>query len=214
MEPIRIFCLEAHPGDPMEPKQYKNIIFDLGNVLLEWNPHRFLKHMDLPLHFMDVFQSLLWATHDGGLLTREELIAKLPTQYDKEVFAYCLERIAPSLTPITEMIETLHEVRRKGYKVYILSNMPQELHHELKQLHDFFQYFDGQVYSYEVKAIKPQPQIYQALMNTYKLKGDESIFIDDLEMNIQAAKELGIGGIVCKNPAQVRSELQLLKIID
>src|SRR6185436_4418753 len=198
----------------MEPKQYKNIIFDLGNVLLEWNPERFLKELELPLHFMEIFHSLLWATHDGGLLTREELIAKLPSQYDKEVFAFCVERIAPFLLPIPEMIETMHEVRRKGYKVYILSNMPHELHHELKLLHDFFKYFDGQVYSYEVKAIKPQPEIYQALINTYKLKEHESIFIDDLETNIRAAKELGIEGIVCKNPAQVRSELQLLKIID
>jgi putative hydrolase of the HAD superfamily len=198
----------------MEQKQYKNIIFDLGNVLLEWNPQNFLKELGLPMHFMDVFHSLLWATYDGGLLTREELIAKLPTHYDKEVFAYCIERIAPFLTPIPEMIETLHEVRRKGYKVYILSNMPQELHQELQQLHDFFQYFDGQVFSYEVKAIKPQPQIYQALINTYKLKSDESIFIDDLESNIRAAKELGIEGIVCKNPSQVRLELQSLKVID
>jgi putative hydrolase of the HAD superfamily len=196
----------------MEPK-YKNIIFDLGNVLLEWNPQRFLKELDLPLHFMDVFHSLLWATHDGGLLTRAELVEKLPSHYDKKVFADCINRIAPFLTLIPEMIETLHEVRRKGYKVYILSNMPKEMHEELRELHDFFEFFDGQVYSYEVKAIKPQPQIYQALMNNYQLKGHESVFIDDLEMNVRAAKELGIEGIVCKNPAQVRSELKLLQII-
>jgi putative hydrolase of the HAD superfamily len=194
-------------------KQYKNIIFDLGNVLLEWNPQRFLKELELPSHFMDVFHSLLWATHDGGLLSRAELVEKLPPQYDKEVFASCVNRIAPFLTPISEMIETLHEVRRNGYKTYILSNMPKEMHEELRELHDFFEHFDGQVYSYEVKAIKPQPQIYQALINNYGLKEHESVFIDDLEMNIRAAKDLGIEGIVCKNPAQVRSELKLLKII-
>lgn len=194
-------------------KQYKNIIFDLGNVLLEWNPQRFLKELELPSHFMDVFHSLLWATHDGGLLTRAEVIEKLPSHYDKEVFASCVNRIAPFLTPISEMIETLHEVRRNGYKTYILSNMPKELHEELRELHDFFEHFDGQVYSYEVKAIKPQPQIYQALINNYRLQEHESVFIDDLEMNIRAAKDLGIEGIVCKNPTQVRSELKLLKII-
>jgi HAD superfamily hydrolase (TIGR01509 family) len=194
-------------------KLYKNIIFDLGNVLLEWNPQRFLKELELPSHFMDVFHSLLWATHDGGLLTRAELVEKLPSHYDKEVFASCVNRIAPFLTPISEMVETLHEVRRNGYKTYILSNMPKEMHEELRELHDFFKYFDGQVYSYEVKAIKPQPQIYQALINNYSLKENESVFIDDLEMNIRAAKDLGIEGIVCKNPAQVRSELKLLKIL-
>jgi HAD superfamily hydrolase (TIGR01509 family) len=196
----------------MESK-YKNIIFDLGNVILEWNPQRFLLELDLPLNFMDVFHSPLWATHDGGLLTRAELIEKLPSHYDKKVFADCVSRIAPCLTPIPEMIDILHEVRGKGYKVYILSNMPKEMHEELRELHDFFEFFDGQVYSYEVKAIKPQPQIYQALLNTYQLKGHESVFIDDLEMNVRAAKELGIEGIICKNPAQVRSELKLLQII-
>jgi putative hydrolase of the HAD superfamily len=196
----------------MEPK-YKNIIFDLGNVLLEWNPQRFLKELEFPIHFMEIFHSLLWATHDGGLLTRAEMIDKLPSHYDKEAFAECVSRIAPHLILIPEMLETVHEVRRNGYKVYILSNMPKELHEELKRLHDFFDHFDGQVYSYEVKAIKPQPQIYQALINNYNLKEHESVFIDDLEMNIRAAKELGIEGIVCKNPSQVRSELQALRVI-
>jgi glucose-1-phosphatase len=194
-------------------RAYKNIIFDLGNVLLEWSPQRFLKELDLPLHYMDVFYSLLWATHDGGLLSRAEVIEKLPSHYDKAVFASCVNRIAPFLSPIPDMIETVHEVKNNGYRVYILSNMPKELHEELRTLHDFFEVFDGAVYSYQVKAIKPQPQIYQALMRTYQIKGPESVFIDDLEMNIRAAKELGIEGIVCKNPAQVRAELKNLQII-
>ena len=195
-------------------KQYKNIIFDVGNVLLEWNPKGFLEELKLPDHFLEVFSSLLWATHDGGLLSRQELVAKLPSQYDKEAFAHCIDRIAPFLNPIQEMHEILHEVRRKGYKVYILSNMPQELHEELKELHDFFHHFDGQVYSYEVKAIKPQPQIYQVLLSNYQLNAHESIFIDDLEINIRAAKDLGIEGILCQTPAQVRTELFIRKIVD
>jgi HAD superfamily hydrolase (TIGR01509 family) len=193
---------------------YKNIIFDLGNVLLEWNPRGFLEQMQLPMHFLEVFNSLLWATHDGGLLSREEVVAKLPSQYDKEVFAYCIDRIAPFLAVIPEMVEILHEVRRRGYKVYILSNMPKEMHQELREMHDFFNYFDGQLYSYEVGAIKPQPQIYEMLLKNYKLKAPESLFIDDREENIRAAKELGIEGIVCRSPSQVRSELQLIKVID
>ncbi len=195
-------------------KQYKNIIFDVGNVLLEWNPEGFLKKLELPGHFMEIFSSLLWATHDGGLLSREELVAKLPSHYDKELFARCIDKIASSLTPISEMLEILQEVRKKGYRVYILSNMPREMHEELQKLHDFFQYFDGQVYSYEVKAIKPQPQIYQVLLMNYKLSAHESVFIDDLEINVRAAKDLGIDGIVCQNPSQVRAELQIRKIVD
>ncbi len=193
--------------------QYKNIVFDLGGVLLEWSPVDFLQRLELPAHFIEIFDSLLWASHDGGCLTREEVISKLPAQYDKEVFAYCVQKLVFQLRPIAEMIDLFHEVRRQGYKVYILSNMPQELHQELLQLHDFFRYPHGQVYSYEVGAIKPQPQIYQALLNTYQLKGEESVFIDDREDNIRVAQKFGIKGIVCQSPLQVQQELQLLNII-
>ena len=88
------------------------------------------------------------------------------------------------------------------------------MHQELRVMHDFFQYFDGEVYSYEVQAIKPQPQIYQVLLNNYQLRAHESLFIDDLEINVRAAKDLGIDGIVCKNPSQVRQELLIRKIIN
>jgi HAD superfamily hydrolase (TIGR01509 family) len=190
--------------------KFKNIIFDLGGVLLEWKPADLLKKLELPSHFIEVFDSLLWATHDGGWLTREEVVAKLPAQYDKKVFAYCIERMAPHLTLIQEMLDLFHEVRRLGYKVYILSNMPEELHLELLQLHDFFNYPEGQVYSYQIKAIKPQPQIYTALLEKYQLQGSESIFIDDREMNILAAQKFGIHGILCQTPAQVKDELRSL----
>jgi putative hydrolase of the HAD superfamily len=186
---------------------YKNVIFDLGGVLLEWNPKQFLKELNLPVHFVEVFQSLLWAMHDGGLLTRDELVEKLPSQYDRAVFADCIKKIAPKLYLIAEMHEIFHEVRGNGYKVYILSNMPKEMHEELVQLHDFFQFPEGQVYSYKVKAIKPQPQIYEELLNRYQLKGPESIFIDDREENVVAAAKFGIDGIVCQTPSQVRQEL-------
>jgi glucose-1-phosphatase len=192
-------------------EKVKNIIFDLGGVLLEWKPKEFLKKLDYPAHFIEVFESLLWATHDGGWLSRQEVVEKLPKQYDRRLFTELVVQISGQLTPIPEMIELFHKVRDQGYQVYILSNMPQEMHEELVKLHDFFRYPHGQVYSYEVKAIKPQPQIYEALLSKYRLKGPQSIFIDDREENIFAAKKFGISGIVCQSPAQVKSELlQLL----
>lgn len=190
----------------------KNIIFDIGGVLLEWNPSKFLKKLELPSHFTEVFDSLLWAMHDGGLLSREELIEKLPGHVDKDVFKHCAERIAQELEPIPEMIDLLHSLRRQGYKVFILSNMPEEMHQELLELHDFFDHPAGQVYSYEVKAIKPQPQIYQALLTKYKLLPEESVFIDDRLDNVLAAERLKIKAIQCTSPEQVRNELQNLLV--
>ncbi len=188
----------------------KNIIFDVGGVLLEWNPAKFLKQLELPSHFTEVFESLLWAMHDGGLLSREELIAKLPEHVDREVFSHCTRKIAEQLQPIPEMIDLFHELRRRGYKVYILSNMPEEMHLELAKLHDFFVHPEGQVYSYQVKAIKPQPQIYQALLQSYKLNPEESVFIDDRVDNVMAAERLKIKAIQCESPSQVRRQLEAL----
>lgn len=192
---------------------FKHVIFDIGGVLLEWDPPKFLKELQFPAHFNDVFQSLLWAMHDGGLVTREEIADKLPLSIDKELFSRCVEKIAPALKPIDEMIALFHQIRNRGYGIYILSNMPREMHEELLQLHDFFRYPQGQVYSYQVKAIKPQPQIYQSLMSDYQLDPAQSLFIDDREENILAAQKLGIDGIVCKAPSQVRAALLQRQII-
>ncbi len=185
----------------------KNVIFDVGGVLLEWNPPKFLKELDLPSHFNAVFESLLWAMHDGGLVTREELIDKLPMPIEKEVFSHCVRKISAQLHPIPEMIDLFHALRRQGYKVYILSNMPEEMHLELEQLHDFFSHTDGGIFSYQVKAIKPQLQIYEKLLQQYKLYPEESIFIDDRLDNVKAAEKLKITGIHCQSPAQVKADL-------
>jgi putative hydrolase of the HAD superfamily len=191
----------------------KNIIFDVGGVLLEWNPPKFLKQLGLPSQLAEVFESLLWAMHDGGLLSRQELIAKLPAHVDRDVFTYCAGKIAGQLQPIPEMIDLFHELRRQGYKIYILSNMPEEMHLELAQLHDFFAHPDGQLFSYQVKAIKPQPQIYEALLQRYKLHPEESIFIDDRLDNVVAAQRLKIEAIRCESPSQVRGHLAAFGLI-
>lgn len=191
----------------------KNIIFDVGGVLLEWNPGKLVKELELPTHFIEVFGSLLWAMHDGGLLSRNELIAKLPDHVDKDVFRHCVGKIAGQLQPIPEMIELFHALRRKGYKVYILSNMPEEMHRELEALHDFFAHPEGKLFSYQVKAIKPQPQIYEALLEKYKLFPEESVFIDDLQDNIIAAERLKIKAIHCRTPAQVFGELSQMGVL-
>ncbi len=190
----------------------KNIIFDIGGVLLEWNPSKFLQKLELPTHFKEVFDSLLWAMHDGGLLTREELLEKLPKSVDREVFSHCVRKIARELTPIPEMIDLFHALRRQGYKIYILSNMPEEMHLELVQLHDFFAHPEGQIFSYQVKAIKPQSQIYEALLNQYKLFPEESVFIDDRLDNVQAAERLKIKAIQCLSPSQVKEALAAIGV--
>lgn len=88
--------------------------------------------------FFEIFESLLWCAHDGGILSVQEVIEKLPEHLDKDAFSYCVANLANQLSPIPEMIELFHALRREGYKVFIPSNMSQEMHEELRLLHDFF----------------------------------------------------------------------------
>jgi len=189
--------------------KYRNIIFDVGGVMLEWAPAKFIG-TEWPSHFAEIFHSLLWATYDGGWLTPEEVVAKLPEGIDKVVFRQLMVRLPTLLKPIPEMITLFHKLKERGYQVYILSNMPKEMHEELSKLHDFFNHVHGHVFSYQIKAIKPQPQIYQALLQKYDLQPHECLFIDDRIENIEAGRRCGIEGVVCADPRQVAQELQNL----
>jgi putative hydrolase of the HAD superfamily len=186
----------------------KNIIFDIGGVLLEWNPAKF----ELPADFKEVFESLLWGMHDGGLVSRKELMEKLPSHIDRDIFHEFLKKISKELRPIPEMIDLFHTLKKQGYQLYILSNMPQEMHVELVELHDFFDHPVGQVFSYQVKAIKPQPQIYEALLAKFNLKPEESVFIDDRLDNVVAAERLKIKAIQCRSSQQVIEDLKKMGI--
>ena len=188
----------------------KNVVFDVGGVLLEWDPPKLLETLNLPSHFLEVFESLLWGAHDGGILSRQEFIEKLPSHLDKGIFAYCVARLAKQLQPIPEMIELFHELRRKGYGVFILSNMSQEMHEELSLLHGFFDKPEGAIFSYQVKAVKPQPQIYEALFQKYKLYPEESLFIDDRLDNVMAAERLKMKAVHCKSCLLARQEVESL----
>ncbi len=193
--------------------KYKNIIFDLGGVMFAWPPEKLPHEAEIPPEFFEVVHSPLWLAHDGGFVTRREVIEKAPPFVDRPLFTTFLNSLAKRMRPVEEMHSIFREAKAEGYLVYILSNMPRELHLELSDLHSFFQEADGAVYSYQVGSIKPMEKIYKALLSTYQLKPEECLFIDDLELNIRAAKQLGIDGVVCKDPAHVRQELQNLKVL-
>ena len=182
-------------------KKYKNIVFDVGGVLIEWKPHTF------PDNFKGVFQSALWGAHDAGVLSRQEVVEKLPDHCDREQFRHFVNTLHHKLTAIPDMVDLFHTVKKMGYRSYILSNMSREMYRELYALHEFFQHADGQIISAHIGTIKPLAAIYEALLSTYSLNRDECLFIDDLEENIAAAQRVGIDGIVCKDSTQVRTEV-------
>lgn len=126
-----------------------------------------------------------------------------------------LDLIQQNMCPNVPMINFLRDLKNKHiYKLFLLTNAGKDTYHALTQKYpDVFTLFDGKIISANVQELKPYPQIYHTLLDTYQLSPETSVFIDDQEDNIQAARALGFKGIVYKNQYTTEKELAKLGII-
>ncbi len=180
----------------------KNIIFDIGNVLLEFKPLDYLKKTfnDDSLEtllYKEVFQCEEWLHLDRGILTQDEVIKIISLRNpEHEVhIKKCMDNWIDILTPIEGTVKILSELKEKGYKLYLLSNFHSLAFETVYSKYDFFKSFDGGIISYKENLLKPENEIYTKLLNTYNLNAEECLFIDDTFINIEAASSLGINTI-------------------
>lgn len=195
---------------------YKNIIFDFGGVVVQFNPKDFL--MD---HFMNkraeeivyelTFGSQEWQDLDRGTINREEGNAAMLENAARVNRVFEVQTVIdewPTILRTKEStVHTMQKLKAAGYRLYYLTNIPADIMDELRQ-REWFSLFDGGVASCEVHLCKPEPAIYTTLMQTCNLAYDESIFIDDNKVNAQAAYNLGITGILYKNPKSFERALR------
>ena len=200
---------------------YKNIIFDFGGVVVNFNPRDFL--MD---HFMNrraeeetydiVFGSQEWQDLDRGIITREEGNAAMLENAARVNRVFEVQTVIDEWPAILRTKEstvyTMQKLKAAGYRLYYLTNIPADIMDELRQ-REWFSLFDGGVASCDVHLCKPEPAIYTTLMQTCNLAYDESIFIDDNKVNAQAAYNLGITGILYKNPKSFERALHACGIV-
>ena len=194
---------------------YRNIIFDFGGVVIDFNPKDFLMDRFLNKHAEEItyeltFGSQEWTELDRGTLTREEgnrIMLENAARVNR-VFEVrtVLEEWQDMLRDKTTTIKVMQQLKAQGYRLYYLSNMPADVFEELQQ-RPWFGLFDGGVVSCEVHLCKPEPEIYTTLIEQCGLAYDECIFIDDSKVNAQAAYNLGITGILYKNPKSFRRAL-------
>lgn len=205
-----------HKEIAVHPK-YKNIIFDLGGVLITYNPKKIVQDLfqeherETVIALMDAMHKT-WLDVDKGLLSPQQAVEKLSLSFDKDMVIKFTQEVPRRFKPMGDGVEILKKIKQKGYKTYILSNLSQLAYDQICS-YDFLQEFDGAIYSYQHKSVKPESQIYHALMTTYSLKPEECLFIDDLDVNIQAAQTHGIDGILCKNHDYVLEQLLHLKVL-
>ena len=179
----------------------KNIIFDIGNVLLSFQPQYYLNQY-YDQHTTDqlmniIFKSQEWIELDAGnILIKDaiESITKRHPTYSQEI-TYVLNNWCSMLTPIKDNVKLISILKDKGYKLYLLSNFHIEAIDTVRHTYDFFNLFDGDVVSGHIHVLKPDPLIYKTLLKKYNLKSDECIFIDDSLENIIEAKNQNIHGI-------------------
>lgn len=179
----------------------KNIIFDLGGVVVEWNGKQVVEsYTGNPKLVAYILENGLfkdyWNAYDKGILDRTALVQKASTLTGiapEECDAF-VEHVKRSLVSIPETAELIKDLSVRGYKLYCLSNMSADFYEYLKT-REVFRYFDGQVISALEHMVKPEREIYELILQRYHLKPEETLFIDDLEANVKAAQELGINTV-------------------
>jgi putative hydrolase of the HAD superfamily len=125
-----------------------------------------------------------------------------------------IESIPQHLAPLKGTVKILSDLKSAGHDLFFLSNMPASYAHYLESTHDFFRYFSDGIFSARVQSIKPSAKIFEMANNKFKVSGKNTIFIDDVKHNVEAAELHGWTGIWFQSPKQLRQTLvnsQLLK---
>ena len=188
----------------------KNLVFDFGNVLIEWNSAKilaaFVKEEDRKRVKAAIFDSGFWAQTDTGQLTLEVAIQAAQTLLDSS-YSATVEAI---FTHWYETVGVYHQLQEKifewaqlGYGIYILSTTSEIFYAvENAGLLPMTKVLTGKILSYEVGFAKPDKSIYQKLLTQYALHANQCVFIDDLQINLDAAKSLGFETILATSEQQ------------
>lgn len=197
----------------------KNIIFDIGNVLLSFQPEEFLSQYydeDIMGDLMTIiFCSQEWIELDLGTMLIDEVIDKLTLSHPHyhEDITFVLKNWTQMLQPIQENIKIAYQLKEKGYSLYLLSNFHIEAIQQMFDQYDFFHIFDGQVISGFEHIVKPDLQIYKTLLERYHLEAQESLFIDDILSYTNAAELVGIQGLHLGYQKNLEEELKNINVL-
>lgn len=197
----------------------KNIVFDFGGVLLDWNPRYLYRDFFKNEEEMEFFLSHVctqdWNEQMDAGRPFKEAVEELQTewpQFESAILMYWKEWPRMVRGHFPQSVKLLHELKNKGYRIYGLTNWSAETLKLMIPLYDFFEELDGMVVSGEEKVLKPHPRIYQILLSRYNLQAEETVFLDDNQANVIGASAAGISGILFDNVENVRTKLAALGV--
>ena len=188
---------------------YKNILFDMGNVLVTYNPEWVIRHYTEDEELIRevkniVFNSQEWFLLDAGLIEEEKAernwLERLSSDKARELAHLSFQNWhLYNMKVIPGTAEMIRALKENGKEIYLLSNASMRLLSIYKEVIPAVECFSGIFYSAAHKCVKPQDIIYERFLKEYSLKPSDCFFIDDLEENISAAKAVGISGAVMKS---------------
>jgi HAD superfamily hydrolase (TIGR01509 family) len=203
-------------------------VFDFGGVVFNWKPLVLLQQV-LPHHAVDeasardcaaaIFQGFHptsdWALFDQGGIEPEALAHRIATRTGlaPDEVRTVIAAIPPHLVPDVGTVALMDELRGQGHQIYYLSNMPAGYADELERSHHFFNWFEDGIFSARVGQIKPNADIFETAVRQFSTAGVPTVFIDDVQHNIDAARYHGWQGIRFESAQQVRTALSPLLLV-
>lgn len=202
-----------------------NVVFDFGAVLFTWRPieivasafpARAATTADAKELAQAMFSHEDWHDYDRGLLEMDAVVQRLSSrlELERDAVQTLVQNIGDCLRPIEETVAVLQSLRSRREAgegvtgLYFLSNMPRPYARELEQKHAFLQHFDGGIFSGDVLLSKPNPAIYELLQSRYQLQPEGTLFIDDLQSNVQVAQAMGWHGLHLTDPPSLADTLR------
>ncbi|HKU41774.1 MAG TPA: HAD family phosphatase [Polyangiales bacterium] len=205
----------------MVTSRYTTVVFDLGGVLIDWNPRylyraRFGGDEAAMEHFLTHVCTPDWnVQQDGGRSFADacRLLSAEHPHYREHIHAWLSGFDTMMSGAIQGTVDILAELRAKGTPLYALSNWSAETFPYALQRFEFLKWFDALVISGQIKLMKPDPRIYRHLLDTHALRAEDLVFIDDAPANVAAAKSANIHALRFTTPEALRQELTALGLL-
>lgn len=206
-------------GNVIPESEINTVVFDIGNVLTDFAWEKFLKDKGYDEAMIKriakaTVESEDWVEFDKGNLTNDEIVGKF-VENDPEIAQQlkdAFQNIDGIILKRDNTIPWIKALQAAGYKVLYLSNFSRQALEGCPDAMAFLGETDGGILSYREHVVKPDPAIYHLLEDRYSLTPEKTVFIDDTEVNIKAARDLGWKGIVYKNFDQAVKELEALGV--
>ena len=193
----------------------KNIVFDFGGVLVDWNPHhlydKYFGSVEKAEWFLNNICLYSWNIQMDGGKPFAEGVAELQTEYpewSEAIAIYHTRWIEMMGGEIEGMADIVRRLKEAGYGVYGLTNWSSETFPLVKDKYAIFKQLDGMVVSGEEHLLKPDAAIYKCLLERYNLQAEESLFVDDNADNVTGARNVGMKAVRFTSVAELERELK------